>query len=99
MLNTLKNIAFISEEGADEGPSSLGEQAARLARAHDAHLIGIYAIDTMPTHPASGHVRGARALQEASAERRREQERRVIRAGRHLARLTSRHGTAASSAW
>lgn len=91
MINRMKNIAFVVEEGAGESHSDLGDHAARLARIHDAHLIGIYAIDTTSGHRASGHVRGAQALQEAAAGRQREQERRVIRAGRHLARLTSRH--------
>ena len=95
MINTLKNIAFVVEEGAEDGHSDLGDHAARLAQAHDAHLIGIYAIDTASGHRASGHVRGAQALQEAAARRQLEQERRVIRAGRHLARLTGRYGVSA----
>lgn len=69
MINTLKNIAFVVEEGAEDGhsDSDLGDHAARLAQAHDAHLIGIYAIDTASGHRASGHARGAQALQKAAA--------------------------------
>ncbi len=92
MLNNLKNIAFVVEEGAEEGLSGLGDHAAKLAHAHGAHLIGIYAIDTSPEHRSSSHVRGAQALEEAAARRQRDQERRVIRAGRHLARLTGSYG-------
>lgn len=95
MLNHLKNIAFVVEQGEDNPHSGLGDHAARLAQAHDAHLIGIYGIDTASGHPASGHVRGTQALQEAVARRQREQERRVIRAGRHLADLSSRYGISA----
>ena len=59
MINTLKNIAFVVEEGAEDGHSDLGDHAAQLAQTHDAHLIGIYAIDTASGHRASGHARGA----------------------------------------
>lgn len=75
MINTLKNIAFVVEEGAEDGHSDLGDHAARLAQTHDAHLIGIYAIDTASGHRASGHARGAQALQKAAARRQLEQER------------------------
>lgn len=48
MLNRLKNIAFIVELDGEDPKSTLGEHAARLARSQEAHLIGIYAIDTAP---------------------------------------------------
>lgn len=95
MLNNLKNIAFIVEHGEDSPHSGLGDHAARIARSQNAHLIGIYGIDTAGGHPASGHVRGTAALQEAAARRQREQERHVIRAGRHLADLSNRFGISA----
>lgn len=66
MINTLKNIAFVVEEGAEDGHSDLGDHAARLAQAHDAHLIGIYAIDTASGHRASGHARRPGAAESRS---------------------------------
>lgn len=95
MLNNPKNIAFVVEEGDDNPHAELGDHAARLAEIHDAHLIGIYGIDTGLRRPTSGYPRGTRGLQEVSTQRQREQEHKVVRAGRHLAELSRKYGISA----
>lgn len=95
MLSTLKNIAFLVEQGGEHAHPGLGEHAAALAQRHGAHLIGVYGITTAAAHPSSGYARGASAVQEVTARRLREQEQKVISAGRHLADLSRRYSIGA----
>lgn len=95
MLSTLKNIAFLVEQGGEDVHPGLGQHAAALAQRHGAHLIGVYGIATGSAHPSSGYARGASAVQEVTARRLREQEDKVISAGRHLADLSRRHSIGA----
>jgi len=90
MLSSLQDFAvFLDASPAGE---RIGRQAARLARQHGAHLIGIYGVSRQQTGPAGGmYVRG-QALQEVIDRRRRSDEEQVLEAGRCLAALSREYG-------
>lgn len=88
MQNALKSIALLLDES--QHASGLADHAAKLAKAHDAHLIGIYLV-SKASEILTGYARGEGAIREAVAHLKQENEQKALAASRHLAELASKY--------
>lgn len=92
MLNTWKNIAVLLDTSVEsQRVDGVGDYAARLAHRHNAHLIGILSLGSIPIHPADSYARGEEAMRSVSDSIQAEKEQAAVKADRQLADFARRH--------
>jgi nucleotide-binding universal stress UspA family protein len=91
MPSTWRDIAVFLD--ASQAGARIGRHAARLAKRHEAHLVGVYGVARDEEGPhAAGYVRGTQAIREVIDRRRALDEQKVLSAGRYLAELGREYG-------
>lgn len=78
MLSNWRDIAVFLD--ASPQGEKVRRDAALLAQQHKAHLIGVYGIKPLPSHPADGYARGG-AIREVIEEQLRAEEQQALVAG------------------
>lgn len=90
MLTALKSVALMIDE--TQYASQIGIQAAEIAHAHSAHLIGVYYVSPSSELVKSSYARGTQAIADVIEKLRREHEEKALAASRHLERLGQQYG-------
>lgn len=90
MLTALRSIALMLDD--TQYGSRIGQHAAKIARNHGAHLIGIYYVSPFSEHLKSSYARGTQAIADVIETLRQEHEEKALTASRHLESLGREHG-------